>query len=84
MKIMPDWLISALSDGATPPSTSMTRLLAFGTVVSTIWIPALGHLVVCLVKGLPIITMEYVAFVTAGAGATLTLFAFNKRAEGPP
>lgn len=81
MKLIPDWLMSALSDGETPANTSMTRLLAFGTVATVVWLPSIAHVWVCLLKGLPIITLDYVAFVTASIAGTLTLFAFNKRAE---
>lgn len=81
MKLMPEWLLSALSDGETPPNTSMTRVLAFGSVLTVGWVPAIAHVWVCLWKQLPIVTLDFTAFVTAVIAGTLTLFAFNKRAE---
>lgn len=82
MKLLPAKFAEAFSDGdPVKPQTSMTRVLAFGTVALVVWVPAVAHVEVCLIKGLPIITLDFTAFVTAGIAGTLTLFGFNKRAE---
>lgn len=82
MKILPDWLVSALSDGATPPATSMTRLLAFITVLAVIVGPSLVIAELSLCGGKPVPMPEgWTAFMGAACTAVMALFACNKRSE---
>ena len=87
MMKLPDWLLSALSDGSTPPagqpaSISMTRLLAFITVLSVVVMPALAIVELSLFKGAPVAIPDgWNGFVTASVGAVTALFICNKRAE---
>lgn len=79
---LPDWLISALNDGSTPPQVSMTRLLALIAVVSTIVLPSLVIFELSLLGGKPVAIPDgWVGFTSAASAAVTALFIFNKRAE---
>lgn len=84
---LPEWLVSALSDGspAEPGKSSpvsMTRLLAFITVLSVIILPSIVIAELSLLSGKPIAIPDgWTGFMSAAAAAVTTLFIFNKRAE---
>ena len=82
MKLIPDWLISALQDGGTPPNYSMSRVLAFIVTVAVVVLPSIAIIELTLIQGKPVAIPEgWVPFVAAAQGFTLAMFAANKRSE---
>ena len=83
MKLIPDWLLSALSDGdPVNPHTSMSRLIAFLTVVVCIVLPGLTW---CLLSLIAVKLLDFpgslTGFMAAASSLALAMFAFNKRSE---
>jgi hypothetical protein len=82
MKIMPDWLLSALSNGDTPPTVSMSRLIAFLTILTVIVFPGLLYVELSALCGhLVEVPGSFTGYATAASAIALTMFAANKRAE---
>ena len=82
MKLIPAWLLSALSDGATPPAVSMSRVIAFLTVLVCVVLPALMWFWLSGLKGeLLDIPGGLIGFMTAASAISMAMFAANKRSE---
>lgn len=82
MKLMPDWLLSAISDGGDPPCVSVSRVIALITIVATVvlpmtmwfWLSGLNSKLQDFPSGL-------IAFTPLASGVALTMFAANKRSD---
>lgn len=81
--MIPDWLKEALSDGdPVKPQTSMTRLIAFLTVLVCVVLPAVLWFWLSGLKGALLdIPGGLIGFMSAASAISLAMFAANKRAE---
>ena len=79
MNIIPEWLKAALSDGE---HISMSRLLALGTMTTTVFVPAIVWTILSVLQSkLLDMPSGVVGFMSAASAITLAMFAANKRTE---